>query len=120
MRILAKLFGANPETHAKPVEHAVIVSFGYGGSTDLEPLFALEQELESVIATAGVGEYDGNEVAVDGSDGTLYMYGPNADNLFAVVKPALASCPFMKGAVVKLRYGPPGEGVPEREVRLPS
>ena len=120
MRIFAKLFGAKAETHAKPVEHAVIVSFGYGGSTDLEPLFALEQELESAIVAAGVGEYDGNEVAVDGSDGTLYMYGPNADALLAVVKPALESCPFMKGAVVRLRYGPPGEGVPEREVRLPS
>ena len=56
MRILARLFGAKPETNAKPVEHAVIVSFGYGGSTDLEPLFALEHELESAIATAGVGE----------------------------------------------------------------
>ena len=118
MQFLAKLFGAKPEAKAKPIEHAVIVSFGYVGSTDLEPLFALERELEAAIAAANTGEYDGNEVAVDGSDGTLYMYGPDADKLFAVVKPALESCRFMKGAVVRLRYGPPGEGVPEREVRL--
>lgn len=118
MRFLAKLFGAKSETKTKAVEQAVIVSFGYGGSTDLEPLFALERELESAIAAASVGEYDGNEIAVDGSDGTLYMYGPDADKLFAAVKPALESCRFMNGAVVRLRYGPPGEGLPEREVRL--
>lgn len=118
MRFLAKLFGAKSETKAKPIEHAVIVNFGYGGSTDLGPLFALERELESAIVAANAGEYDGNELAVDGSDGTLYMYGPDADKLFAAVKPALESCRFMKGAVVKLRYGPSGEGAPEREMRL--
>jgi hypothetical protein len=120
VRILAKLFGAKSETAAKPVEHAVIVAFAYIGSTDLEPLFALERQLESRIAAAGAGEYDGNEVAVDGSDGTLYMYGPDADKLFAAIRPALEACSFMKGAVVKLRYGPPADGVLEREVRLAS
>jgi hypothetical protein len=51
--ILAKLFGAKSQTAAKPVEHAVIVAFAYIGSTDLEPLFALERQLESRIAAAG-------------------------------------------------------------------
>jgi len=118
MGILARLFGAKSEIVAKPLEHAVIVTFTYGGSTDLDPLFALEKQLESSIAAARAGEYDGNEVAVDGSDGTLYMYGPDADKLFAAVRPALEACSFMRGAVVKLRYGPPADGVPEREVRL--
>lgn len=120
MGILTKLFGAKPEITAKPVEHAVIVVFVYLGSTDLEPLFALERQLEADIAAANAGEYDGNETAVDGSDGTLYMYGPDADKLFAAIRPALEACSFMKGARVKLRYGPPADGVPEREVRLPS
>jgi len=118
MGILARLFGAKSEIVAKPLGHAVIVTFTYGGSTDLDPLFALEKQLESNIAAARAGEYDGNEVAVDGSDGTLYMYGPDADKLFAAVRPALEACSFMRGAVVKLRYGPPADGVPEREVRL--
>jgi hypothetical protein len=59
---------------AKGPEQAVIVHFTYG-STDLTALFELEERLEAVIAAARVGEYDGNEVAVDGSDGYLYMYG---------------------------------------------
>jgi hypothetical protein len=120
MGIFARLFGAKSEITAKPVEHAVIVTFAYGGSTDLDPLFALERQLESAIATARVGEYDGNAVAVDGSDGTLYLYGPDADKLFVAIRPTLEACSFMRGAVVKLRYGPPADGVQEREVRLAS
>jgi hypothetical protein len=117
--ILAKLFGAKSQGLAKPVEHAVIVNFSYGGSTDLGPIFALEERLTSDIAAAGAGEYDGNEVATDGSDGTLYMYGPDADALFSAVRPALEACDFMRGAVVRLRYGQPTDGVKEREVLLP-
>jgi len=32
-------------------------------------------------------ELDGNEVAADGSGGTLYMYGLDANRLFETVKP---------------------------------
>jgi hypothetical protein len=118
MGIIAKLFGSKSQGSAKPDDHAVIVTFGYGGCTDLGPLFALEDRLMSDIAAAHAGEYDGNEVATDGSDGTLYMYGPDADRLFAAVRSSLEACDFMKGAVVKLRYGPPADGIAEREVRL--
>ncbi len=96
-------------------EHAVIVRFDYG-STDLDPLFAVEDRLEQVISAAAVGEYDGNEVAASGDDGTLYLYGPDADALFAVVKPVLASAACLRNAVATLRYGPPEDGVHEVEV----
>lgn len=69
-------------------------------------LFALEDKLEKAIAISGAGEYDGNEIAVDGSDGYLYMYGPDADRLYLVVKPILEITPFTKGAHVTKRYGP--------------
>jgi hypothetical protein len=97
-------------------EHAVIVSFEYQ-STDLEPLFELEEQLEEQIEAADVGEYDGNEVAVDGSDGRLYMYGPDADALFQAVKGTLASAACIKNPVALLRYGPPEDAV--REVSMP-
>jgi len=57
-------------------DHAVTVRFDYG-RTDLSPLYELEQQLTAAIESAEVGEFDGNEVAADGSDGTLYMYGPD-------------------------------------------
>ncbi len=98
MGFFSKLFGSRSGPAAKAAEHAVIVSFAYGGSTDLQPLFVLEEKLESGIAAARVGEYDGNEIAVDGSDGTLYMYGPDADKLFEVVRPILENSSFMRGA----------------------
>lgn len=94
-------------------EHAVVVHFAYG-SKDLTKLFALEDELEKAILAAGAGEFDGDEVATDGSDGYLYMYGPNADRLLEVIKPILEKTSFMHGAKAKLRYGPPQAGSKEQ------
>lgn len=94
-------------------EHAVVVHFAYG-SRDLTKLFALEDELEKVISAAGAGEFDGNDMATDGSDGYLYMYGPNADKLFEAIKPILEKSIFMRGAKAKLRYGPPNAGSHEK------
>ena len=106
------------EPASSPVaEHAVIVHFEYG-STDLSRLFALEEKLEAAIANAGVGDFDGDEIAVDGSDGSLWMYGPDADRLFQVIEPILRASPFMRGAKVKLRYAPPVDGVREKEITI--
>jgi len=105
MGLLDKILGKknNPEQASEPTEHAVLVHFTYG-STDLSRVFSLEERLEKVIAAAGVGEFDGNEVATDGSDGTLYMYGPDADALFAAVRPVLEATDFRGGG----RVGPGG------------
>lgn len=117
---LGKLFaGGQPQAREKAPEHAVIVHFQYG-STDLSRLFQLEEKLEAAIAAASAGEFDGNEVATDGSDGFLYMYGPDADRLFEAVRPVLEAAPFMKGATARKRYGPPADGVREVEVTLGS
>jgi hypothetical protein len=116
---LAKIFGSKTSPPAKSAEHAVVVHFQYG-STDLSRLFQLEEKLESAIAAASAGELDGNEVAVDGSDGFLYMYGPDADRLFEAIRPVLEATSFMKGATAKKRYGPAADGVREVEVNVAS
>ncbi|WP_206606587.1 hypothetical protein [Steroidobacter cummioxidans] len=103
----------------KASEQAVIVHFAYG-STDLQALFELEDQLESAISAAGIGEYDGNEVAVDGSDGYLYMYGPDADKLFEVIQPILERSSFMHGAEVRKRYGSAQDGVREVVLKIAS
>jgi hypothetical protein len=117
MGLLDRVFGKHKKDDAAVSEHAVIAHFQYG-STDLSRLFALEEELEQAIVAAGVGEFDGNEVAADGGDGSLYMYGPDADRLFSAVRPVLERTDFMRGARVKLRYGPPLAGVKEIEIDL--
>jgi len=87
-----------------PPEQAVIVHFDYGHS-DWSAFFTFEEHMEAVVTKANVGEYDGNELATDGSDGYLYFYGPDADKLFAVVKSQLLSAAFLKNIRVTLRYG---------------
>jgi hypothetical protein len=100
-------------------EHALIIRFDYG-QTDLDPLYELEDKLIAAIESANVGQFDGNEVAMDGSDGTLYMYGPDADRLFEAVKPVLATATCIRNAIATLRYGPPEDGVKQREVPVAS
>ncbi len=101
-------------------EQAVIVQFDYG-SKDWSPFFAFEKELNAAITNAGVGEYDGNELAVDGSDGSLYFYGPDADKLFSVVKVQLSKAKFMKNIRVTIRYGSVNDkNVRETHVELTS
>jgi hypothetical protein len=117
---ISALMGATSMAAApaqKAPEHAVIVHFTYG-STNLDRLFELEHQLEAAISAAGVGEYDGNEVAVDGSDGRLYMYGPDADKLFEIIRPILEATSFTRGAEVKKRYGPPQDGVREQVLKI--
>src|SRR6266700_2083882 len=92
------------ELGVRMTEHAVIVHFSYS-STDLSRLFALEGQLQEAISRADVGEYDGNEIAKDGSEAILFMYGPDADRMFDVVEPILKAAAFMKGARVRRRYG---------------
>jgi hypothetical protein len=98
-------------------EHAVIVQFDYG-QTDLSPLNELEDKLTDAIESAAVGGFDGNEIAMDGSDGRFYMYGPNADRLFDVVRPLLAAATCIRNAVATIRYGPPEDGVKKLEVAI--
>lgn len=99
------------------MEQALIVHFSYG-STHLSRLFALEDKLIEALEKAGAGDFDGNDMAIDGSDGFLYMYGLDADALFKTVKPILETVDFMKGATAKLRYGPLEDGTREVEVAI--
>ena len=94
-----------PLSPAFAVEQAVIVHFEYG-SIDLTRLFVLEDKIDAALKASGAGEFDGDEMAVDGSHGTLYMYGQSADRLFDAVEPILKTADFMSGAEAIKRYGP--------------
>ncbi len=116
--ILDKLFGkTEPDSDNQASEQAVIVHFLYGIDR-LDPLHQLGHELRELIDQACVGEYDGHEIAMDDSDGFLFMYGPNAELLFKTVIPLLEQTDFMKGAVATLRFGPPEIGVKEITVEI--
>ena len=85
-------------------EQALIAHFEYG-NIDWKPFYTFEKTLEDAINKSGAGDYDGSELAVDGSEGTIYMYGPDADKLLAVAKPIMLSTALLKNVTVTLRYG---------------
>ncbi len=91
-------------------EQAVIVQFKYE-STDLSKLYELEDELEERLDSALVGEFDGHDIAGDGSLVILYLYGEDAKMIYETIKDILMNNPLMNGAEVTLRYGPPKEEV---------
>lgn len=98
-------------------EQCVIVNFK-NVPRDIDAVFNTQDELEKAVEAAGVGEVDGNEIAVDGSDGSYFLYGPDADRLFEVILPLLKMSELCKDAQVVLRYGPADDNTPEKEVRV--
>ena len=93
-------------------EQAVIIDFIYGLEED-EPFYELSDKLRKLVDGSGLGEYDGHEMAMDNSDGSFYIYGPDAKKLYELVKETIEKTPFMAGAHVRLRLGPPEKGVKE-------
>ena len=74
------------------MEQAVLVYFrlsepGFGSPWELEVLRGLAEDLREVVADAAVGEFDGHEVGE--GQYTLYLYGPDADELFDAIEPML-------------------------------
>lgn len=93
-------------------QHAVIVDFVDFGkrfftmdSNDLTALFDFEDDLEAAVEATGAGVLDGHEIAVDGSHGQVYLYGPDAEALFRSVQWVLEQSPVAKGGKVTLRFG---------------
>ena len=118
MGLFSKLFGARKAVGEDPPKQAVIVHFFYG-STNLQHVYALGDSLRIAISEAAAGEYDGYEVADDGSDGYYYLDGPDAEVLFRVIQPVLAASSFMHDATVTLRFGPEKRKTPKRLIKLP-
>jgi hypothetical protein len=96
--------GADPSGNELGEEHAVIV-FIPPPDTELG-LDEIEDPLIEAIEEDGTGEFDGNEIGPDGA--TLFMYGPDADALYATVSGVLSELDLPEGTYAIKRYGPPG------------
>jgi hypothetical protein len=77
-------------------------------------LTTLATVLEDAITVHGIGRFDGTETGIEES--ALYMYGRDADELFAAIEPILREYPLCQGGRVVIRKGEPGS--PETEVKL--
>jgi hypothetical protein len=100
-------------------EQAVIVQFNYMPAS-LDELAGLEDQLVEAIERGAAGALDGHEIALDGRDTLVYMYGPDADRLYAAIEPVLLMWEALSEARVLLRYGPPGIETRQRTVVLPK
>lgn len=61
--------------------------------------------LEAAIDAAEVGRFDGEEFSDDSDSGTLFMVGPDAEALWAVVRPILVEAGCLRNLRVTCRQG---------------
>jgi hypothetical protein len=97
-------FAAYAQQPGSVSRQAVIVHFD-NPSKDWSQFHEFEKSLRDAITQSGAGEYNGNALATDGTNGALYFFGPDADKLFLVIKAQLLAAPFLRNVTVTLRYG---------------
>ena len=98
-------------------EQSVIILFEHGLPYP-EALYETGFVLDTLISKEKVGYYDCHCTAEDDSHGWLYMYGPDADKLFEIVKPVLERTSILKRGIVTLEYGPPGTNAKYKIIEL--
>lgn len=94
--------GEEEPTHAVLV-HIVLSDNDVGTHDERQEIFALGRALEVAVEEANLGEYDGEEF----TDGRciLFMYGLDANELYATIEPTLRASPLVRGGWVVRRYG---------------
>ncbi len=95
--------------------HSIIIEFQYGIDS-LEPLFDLQDELKALVEANGAGRVDGHEIAMDDSDGRIFLYAENATTVMQIIEPVLAKYSFLKGARITMRFGDELDSLSEEEV----
>ena len=94
------------------LEQEVIAKFRYP-HTDIGPLVQLALRVEDAIEGADLGEYGGHEVAEEGDEACMFLYGPDADAICAAVTPVLRKNSLTKSAQITKRSGPNSGSDPE-------
>ncbi len=123
MSLLSRLFGkkagpAPPPDPASSDLQAVLVHLDGVNLPDHvyqeNDLATIESQVTEALSRLGLGICDGNEMGP--TESTLFLYGPDAEKLFAGIESVLRANPLCQGARVVLRQGGPGS--PEREIKL--
>jgi hypothetical protein len=100
-------------------EEAVVIFLDGQGLDDAVyqtyDLGTLEDLLTKQIEPGGIGELDGHETGQ--TQTTIYLYGPDAEELFSRVQPVLASYPLCRNSRAVVRRGGPGSS--QRETAFP-
>ena len=104
-------------------EHALIIHLDKIGECSeeigmdpLDALVALESSLRDVVEASGIGVVDGHEIALDDSEGSLWLYGANAKAMLKLALPVLCPSPLASGGRVLLRYGTSNDEAATEEI----
>lgn len=79
----------------------VIVSFGHFDG--LDEIHRVDAMMFDNIPE-DIGTYDGHEVNMEDTDGRLFAFGRNAEELFKLMQPMLLQFDFLHKAMVFLRF----------------
>jgi hypothetical protein len=120
MGFFSRLFrlGTHTQEPAEDQEYVLVRLDGTSLPDDVYEqwdLWGLSERLEEALEHQALGDYDGHETGP--TETTLFMYGPDAERLYAGVEGVLREYPLCQNARVVIRRG--GLDAPEREVRLP-
>ena len=102
-------------------DHAVIVHLslgdgGFGAEDVRDAVRLLERDIEAALDGGDAGELDGDEFG--GGEAILYLYGVDADDLFAAIEPLLRGSSLHPVRAV-LRYGDASDpAAHERRIEL--
>lgn len=81
---------------------------------DIIPFHDAVGQLRRLVSDTEIGEYLGDDMAIDGGDAEAVFSGADADLLYQTISPVLKELPFLQGAKVTLVYGPLNSGATER------
>ena len=120
MSFFKRLFQKQPireEALDASTQQAVLIHLPYEGDDfpppgGVEAMHELQHELDAVLEAANAGEVDGDEFG--GGECTIYIYGPNADAIWAAIEPVLAQKTLFPGAFAIKQYDEDGD----REERI--
>ena len=98
-------------------DHAVIAHLklsdaGFGTPAERQHFMSFEPRIDETLRQSGAGVFDGNEFG-DG-ECVWYMYGPDADAVFAAVEEIVREARPRDGSFVIKRRGPPGQATEEK------
>jgi hypothetical protein len=93
--------------------HIELRNDGFGSAKERDALLHLQDQIEREVEEAAAGELDGDMFGE--GECILYLYGPDADRLFDVVRPLLKSCAHVNRGYAIKRYR---DTLDAREVRV--
>ncbi len=100
-------------------DEAVVISLDTQGLDDAvyqtHDLYTLEDLLIKELESDGIGQLDGHEISP--TQTTIYLYGPDAEEIFSKCRTVLASYPLCRNSRAVIRWGGPGSS--QREAVFP-